>query len=362
MAAEKESKTEPATPKRRSDARKKGRVCRSPDLSMSALLLVVALMLWTMGAGIWEGMANVFRKTFAAASTLGDLNCVNTSTLLQQTVRDALMPVAPLLACMLGVVVAVNYAQVGFAVSFEPMQPKPEKFNPVSGFSKLFSPKSLMMLATSGAKLLAVFLVGSLTLRGHLPGVISLYHAAPMAMGQTVARAMIDITLRVSILLVILAVADYLYQKWQYEKDLRMTKEEVKEEAKMSEGSPETRQRIRSVQLTMARNRMISDVKKADVIVRNPTHYAVALKYDPAKSAAPLVLAKGADYVALRIIEEAKKHRVPTVHDKPLAQALYKSVKVGEAIPPKLYRAVAKLLVHIFRRRRGGIPRAAVGV
>jgi flagellar biosynthetic protein FlhB len=170
--------------------------------------------------------------------------------------------------------------------------------------------------------------------------------------------ATLDLGLRVGILLAIIAAADYGYQRWQYERDLRMSRDEVREEQKLLEGNPEVEARIRRMQITLSRSRMLRNVKKADVVVRNPTHYAVALKYDPAEAAAPVVLAKGADYLALRILELAREHRVHIVHDAPLARALYKTVEVGEAIPAKLYRAVARLLLHVYRLRGQNPPGA----
>ncbi len=158
-----------------------------------------------------------------------------------------------------------------------------------------------------------------------------------------------DLALRTGLVLLLVAAIDYAYQKWQYEREMRMSKQEVKDEKKMTDGNPEVQSRIRRVQIAMARRRMLSDVKKADVVVRNPTHFAVALKYDPKEHAAPVVLAKGADYLAKRILEIAKKHKVPTVHEPPLARTLYTTVEVGKMIPPKLYRAMAKILVHVMR-------------
>jgi flagellar biosynthesis protein FlhB len=187
--------------------------------------------------------------------------------------------------------------------------------------------------------------------RGYMPALLSLNCAEPMQMARTLFQATLDVGLRIAVLLVVLAALDYAYQRWQYERDMRMTKQEVKDEHKMIEGNPEVEARIRRMQYALARRRMLADVKKADVVIRNPTHYAVALRYAAQKSAAPLVLAKGAGYLALRIIEIARKHNVPMVHEPPVAQALYKSVNVGDIIPPQLYRAVAKILVHIYRLR-----------
>jgi flagellar biosynthetic protein FlhB len=205
-------------------------------------------------------------------------------------------------------------------------------------------------------KIAAILMVGYTAIRADLPGVLALHNATPLVMAKAISRATLDLVLRVAILLSLIAAADYAYQHWQYERDLRMTKEEVKEEQKLLEGSPEVEARIRRMQIALTRSRMLRNVKKADVVVQNPTHYAVALKYDPEKAPAPVVLAKGADFLAARIIELARKHGVPTLHDAPLAQALYKAVEVGEMIPAKLYRAVARLLLHVYKLKNQKPP------
>ena len=210
----------------------------------------------------------------------------------------------------------------------------------------------------SSLKIIAILGIGYLTIRSYLPSILGLHHATPVVMFGTLCTATLDLGLRVGILLALIAAADYGYQRWQYERDLRMSKDEVKEEQKLLEGNPEVEARIRRMQITLSRSRMLRNVKKADVVVRNPTHYAVALKYDPAKASAPIVLAKGADYLALRIVELAREHGVHAVHDAPLAQALYKTVEVGEVIPAKLYRAVARLLLYVYKLRGQNPPAA----
>jgi flagellar biosynthetic protein FlhB len=201
-------------------------------------------------------------------------------------------------------------------------------------------------------------MVGYTAIRADLPSVLALHQATPLVMIKAISGATLDLGLRVAILLALIAAADYAYQHWQYERDLRMTKQEIREEQKLLEGNPEVEARIRRMQYALRRSRMLRNVKKADVVVRNPTHYAVALKYDPDKSPAPVVLAKGADFLAARIVELARKHGVPDLYDAPLAQALYKTVEVGEMIPAKLYRAVARILLHVYRLKKQAPPAA----
>jgi len=355
MAEDKESRTERATQRRREEAREHGKVARSQEVPLAILLLSVLLALWGAGNGIWTAFVTISRELLGHVSR-GELTVAGASRMLSGFAETMLVPLMPVAGVMVFAALLSSVGQVGFKVTGQPLIPDLKKFNPVSGLQKFFGLQSVAQLVVSVLKMTAVLVVGYLTIRSYMPDMIGLFHSTPLVMAKTVSRATLDLGVRVSLLLLVIAALDYVYQKWQYERDLRMTKEEVKEEMKMTEGDPQIKQRIRSVQLTMARQRMLSDVAKADVVVRNPTHYAVALKYDPLKASAPRVLAKGADYVAQRILEAARKHRVPTTRDAPLAQALYRACKVGDVIPPKLYRAVARLLVHVFQRSGKPIP------
>lgn len=352
---DKESKTERATAWRREEARKKGKVVRSPEVAGAVLLMAVLLTLWATGDGMWITLANIYRQ-FLGHATTDVLTISHASQLVGTLLTSILTIVAPVMAAIFIASLLATLAQVGFFVTTEPLNPSIAKFNPVDGVKNLFGIKAVMQLGLSLMKLFVVLLIAYVTMRKYLPELIGFYHAMPLTMAKTVARGTLDMGFRVALLLLVIAALDYIYQKWQYERDMRMTKQEVKEEAKMTEGSPQMKSRIRSMQLTLARQRMLGDVEKADVIVRNPTHYAVALQYDPVKSPAPRVLAKGAGYMAQRILDAAKKHRIPTRRDAPLAQALYKACKVGETIPPKLFRAVARMLVHIFKAQGKTIP------
>jgi len=351
------NKTEPATPRQRDEARKKGRVARSNEVGSAAVLLSGVVFLMLMGSTIREGLCDVYRMNLGGLP-LGELNAAGVLRIIRRSLAAGLMPFLPVILGLVAVTAFANYCQVGFRVTWETVAPKFDNLslNPAAAFKKFVSLKSMMTLGTSAVKLAAILFVGYITVKSHLPAIVGLHHATPAGVASTVARAALDLGLRAALLMLVIAAIDYAYQRWQYERDLKMTKEEVKEERKLLEGSPETRSRIRRVQTTLARNRMMNDVKKADVVVRNPTHYAVALKYDPQKAGAPMVLAKGARYLAERILELAKQHKVPTVRDAPLAQALYKSVEVGGLIPLKLFNAVARLLVQVYRQRGRRLP------
>jgi len=349
MAGEdKESRTERATPRRRRQAREKGKVALSPEVGAAAMLLVAIVVLYATGPRIWSALQEIYRMHLGALSR--DEMTVRAATrLLTDLLVGAFLPVAPLLLTLLVIAVLSSVAQVGLLVTPESFAPKWSQFNPVAGMKRLFSLRSVVKLGTSTLKMAAILAVSYVCLRGHLPGIIRLSGATPETMVGTVSRATFDLGLRASLLLMVIAAMDYAYQRWQYERDLRMTKEEVKEEHKLTEGDPTTKRRIRGAQIAMARQRMLADVKKADVVIRNPTHFAVALQYDPAVASAPVVLAKGADRMAERILKEARKHRIPEIHDAPVARAIYKAVEVGQQIPPKLYQVVARLLVQVYR-------------
>jgi flagellar biosynthetic protein FlhB len=349
-----DNKTEPATPFRRGEARKKGKVARSADVGKSAVFLAAVLILWATGPAV-IGALKALYMTLLGDLDRADLNTASVSLIFTNTCLAVITPLAPALAGIAAVAVVAGFAQVGFLVTTEQLVPKPEKLNPTSGMKKLFSLRSVVTLGTSFLKIAVVLTVVYLTVRSHLPTLFTLYRLPPTGIAAAIARMSMDLALRTGLVLLLVAAIDYAYQKWQYEREMRMSKQEMKDEQKMTEGNPEVQSRIRRVQYAMARTRMLADVKKADVVIRNPTHFAVALKYDPKEHAAPIVLAKGADHMAKRIIEIARKHKILMVHEPPLAQALYKSVEIGKMIPPKLYRAVAKILVHVMRlkgRRR----------
>jgi flagellar biosynthetic protein FlhB len=349
-----DNKTEPATSFRRSEARKKGKVAKSTDVGRSAVFVAAVLILWATGSSIIGEFETLYRGTLSSLHRT-DLNTASASMLLINVCLSMVMPLAPALVGIAAVAALAGFAQAGFMITTEQLIPKPEKLNPASGMGKLFSLRSIVTLGTSFLKIFVVLAIAYLTVRSYLPTVFTLYQMELHAIASTIGRMALDLALRTGLVLLIVAAIDYAYQKWQYERDLRMSKQEVKDEQKVTQGNPEVQSRIRHVQITMARRRMLGNVKKADVVIRNPTHYAVALKYDPKEHAAPIVLAKGADHLAKRIIEIAKKHKIHMVHEPPLAQALYKSAEIGKMIPPKLYRAVAKILVHVMRikKRRG---------
>jgi flagellar biosynthesis protein FlhB len=347
-----QDKSEPASAKRRDDARKKGSVARSMEVNSSAVLLAGIIMLMTTGGAMGRQVAAIARRYFTEAGSF-EFTSTNVTSLLAETIGQTILIAAPVLAMIMVIGTAAGIAQAGFMFSVEALQPKWGKMNPLSGIKRIFfSRRSIVEILKGIVKIAVVGYVAWWTLKG-------LMDEAPAYVEQDIASILdimvtrsLSVGLRMSAAFVGLAAVDYAFQRFEFERELRMTKQEVKEESKMFEGDPVVKGRIRTVQRQIAYRRMMHDVPKADVVVTNPTHFAIALKYDNLKMRAPRVVAKGADLMAQRIKEVARQHEVPIVEDKPLAQMLYKTVEVGQEIPAKLFQAVAQILAYIYRMKR----------
>ena len=344
-----QERTEKATYKKRQKARNKGQVASSREVS-SAMILLASLgffyfagswMFWNLSGFITRIFENIHSLRF---STIDEANVFSLE--IMGKLFSLLMPLLLPLA-IVGFV--ANIMQIGFKLSTEAMAPKLSKMNPISGMKRFVSLKALVELTKSILKLLIIGSIAFLIVKSEL-------ETFPLLMQQEVGQIIVFIAwvaLKVSffvcLVLIILAILDFVYQRWQYEQDLKMTKQEVKDEQKETHGDPKVKSRIRSMQLEMARRRMMEAVPEADVVITNPIHLAIAIKFDAAEMIAPQVLAKGAGHVAQRIKEIAAEHQVPLVEDKPLAQALYKMVELGDYIPAELYRAVAEVLAYVYR-------------
>jgi len=269
---------------------------------------------------------------------------------LKWNMQNFVFIIGPILIIIMVAGVLANVAQTGgLQFSLHPLSPKWSKLNPLKGFSRIFSKTSLVELFKSVFKITVVSIIAYQTVNGHWDEVPTLMG---YGVGQTLffmGEVMIEIMAKVLLVMIFLAALDYAFQKYTYLENLRMTKQEVKDERKDLEGNPQIKQRIRSVQMEMMRRRMMTAVPEADVVVTNPTHFSVAIKYDMENDAAPVVVAKGQNEIALRIREIAKENNVPLVEDKPLARTLYKTVDVGQLIPASLYKAVAEILAYVFK-------------
>ena len=347
-----QEKTEPASDRKREEARGKGKVVRSVELNSAFVLLFGLLVLYFGSTALVSGLASIARSAFTRSGTLA-LTAENVHHMVSNGVIHIGLVIAPIVLGFLVIGLAAGYLQVGFMFSPKAMQPSFEKINPLNGVKKLLlSRRSLVELAKSIIKIIVVGMVAYGALQEVLGETPVLVDSDPAGLLGFLGQSGFSIGLRTGLAFLVLAAVDYFYQRFEFEKEMRMSKEEVKEETKSTEGDPQVKSRVRSIQRRIAYRRMMQDVPKADVVVTNPTHLAVALRYDVEEMNAPTVVAKGADLVALKIKEIALAHRIPVVEDRPLAQALYRSVEVGGTIPEKLFQAVAQLLAYIYRLRQ----------
>lgn len=327
------------------------------ELSSVAVFLAVVMVLKAVSEGALQGaMESIrFALTNLSHTEFSPSLALSFATGCLSHAAKAFLPVIGV-AMVVGVV--VNLLQVGVMFTAEPLAPNWARLNPVAGFTRLFSRRAFV---ESVKTLLKVLLIGWLTfsaVRADAAMLLRTSEIDPLMVLMLVGQLLYKMAWRVGLAMLVLALLDYGFQRWEYEKSLRMTKEEVKQEMKQTEGDPQVKSRIRARQQAIARRRMMQAVPKADVVVTNPTHYAVALQYDAQKMAAPTVVAKGMNLIALRIREIAQQHGVPIVENPPLAQSLYRTVDIGQQIPPELYQAVAEVLAYVYRLRanRGSRP------
>jgi flagellar biosynthetic protein FlhB len=341
-------KTEKATPKRREEARKKGQVAKSQDLNGAVVLLssLFALSIW--GPHVWEEMGASMRGTLAMIAQPQTVSPGGIGRLFMDSGRTAVLAVAPVAVVCLVFGVLSNISQVKLKPTLHGLKPDFKRIDPLKGAKNLFGPNLLF----EGVKnLTKVAIVGAITAFAVVPKLGDLAALVGMAPGDLVSKladTVLGIAQRAAIAYILIGLADFAYQRWRHEKSLKMDKQEVKEEQKSFTSPPEVRSALRRRQMQAARARMMSAVPEADVVVTNPTHYAVALVYDGLK-AAPEVLAKGQDLVAAQIRKLAAEHGVPVISDPPLARSLHANVEVGHQVPEELFAAVAQLLAFVYR-------------
>ncbi len=355
-----QEKSEQATPKRREESRQKGQVARSTELSTVAVLGAGLLSLWGLGSYMGARLMGLMQNTFANATTI-QLDPTTVIPHLITWIEGYALTVAPVMALLALAALAVNFAQVGVVFSAESLMPKGERISPLKGLKRIFSKKGLVELAKGLFKIGIVGYVTYLTIKSEAEDFVGFVDMGVDQVFGLSTGIILTLGFRITMLLLILAVLDYAFQRWDYEKNLRMTRQEVKQELKQQEGDPLLRSRIRSLQRDMSRRRMMGEVERADVVVTNPTHVAVALRYKPADMAAPVVVAKGQRLIAEKIKELARQAGVPMVEDRPLARTLFEAVKIGDEIPEELFKATAEVLAFVFQLRRGRATREEVG-
>lgn len=348
MAEDDGDKTEAPTPRRRQEAREEGNIARSADLTSAVILLGVLVLLKWYGPAMMGAMRSLMRQMLSAGS-LSDFAGGGMTVSLMQAVWLSSKALAPVLIGVVVVAVVVNLMQVGFFLSAKRLQPNLGTLNPLRGFSRMLGKgNGIVSLLMSLAKLILVALVAWSAVQGRLGEIMT---SQRLDFGQIfmIGSALVySIGLRIGIVLLVLAIIDYIWQRFRTEKELKMTKQEVKEEMKRMEGDPHIRRRRRQIQLQMAMQRLKKVVPTADVVVTNPTEFAVALQYDAKTMHAPRVVAKGRGLMAMRIREIAAANGIPILERKPLARALYKLVEVGREIPEQFYSAVAEILAYVY--------------
>ncbi|MCC7192105.1 MAG: flagellar biosynthesis protein FlhB [Phycisphaeraceae bacterium] len=347
--AEDQEKTEAPTPRRRLEARQEGNVVRSQDLTAAAMLLAAIILLHYYGLRVFAGMKLTMEVMLGSTSASNPTRVDDLGSLATFATSATLRAVTPLMLCIAAVGLLATVLQVGFIVTTKPLEPSLAKLSPLKGLKNIFDMRAGFRLVMSLLKIGIVGAVAVAIVIQDMPAILMLAELDAMPMFGAACALVYALALKLAAILLILALIDWAFQKWRYEQDLRMSKQEIKEEMKRMEGDPLIKQRRARVARQLAMQRIGQAVPKADVIVTNPTHFAVALKYDAKSMKAPKVVAKGADFLAMRIRQLAIAHGVPMVERKQLAQDLYKSVEVGREVPPQLYNAVAEILAYVYR-------------
>ena len=346
-----QEKSEAPTSRRIQEARKKGDVAKSMEVPSAAVLLAGLLTLYFASDFMMDRLLFLLRHYLGNLHTF-QITTGNMPMLTRESMLETGLIVAPVMGVIFITALAANYAQVGILFTTEKLIPKFDKIDPIQGFSRLFSKQTLANVVKSVGKLLIIGYVSYTEIKKALPGILPLMDQEPVLILAFMGRVAFWIFLKSALIIALLAAIDYAFQRWQFMEKMKMTKQEIKDEAKQTEGDPHVKGRIRSIQMQMARQRMMAEVPKADVVITNPTRLAIALRYDPLAMAAPMVLAKGAGVIAQKIREIAEEHGIPLVEDKPLAQALYKSVGLNESIPENLFQTVAEVLAYVYSIKR----------
>ncbi|MDQ0230518.1 flagellar biosynthesis protein FlhB [Metabacillus malikii] len=343
-------KTEKATPKKKQDSRKKGQVAKSADVNTALSLLTIFLSFLFIGAFMKDKLLLLMTGMFQDY-LLMDITDENIQDLFITLAYQAGMILAPIMGVALVAGVVSNYMQVGFLFSTEAIQMKLNKLDPIKGFKRIYSMRAIVELLKSLLKISFVGFVTFFVLWLDIDSILRLSQLTVEQSFRFIASLTVKMGLFASGALLFLSLLDYLYQRYDYEKNLRMSKQDIKDEHKKSEGDPLIKSKIKQKQREMAMRRMMQDVPTADVVITNPTHYAIALKYDETKMDAPFVVAMGVDLVAQKIKQIAKDNEVMTVENRPLARALYAQVDIGQAVPEEFFQAVAEIIAYVYQSK-----------
>ncbi|MDD4179826.1 MAG: flagellar biosynthesis protein FlhB [Candidatus Margulisbacteria bacterium] len=345
-------KTEEPTPHRLREAREKGQVAKSKEITTAFLLLLTYYLFRYLGEFMWRNLAEMTAAVFQLVPEAKDFSLAMVGYLFLLGLRAMAFVLLPIFAIVFIAAFIAEAAQTGFVFAVDPLSPKVERINPLEGFKRMFSMQGFVELIKSLLKILIVFYIAWYAAKDDLPYIMVLMESHPwnaLVLGGDIAY---KIAIRVGMFYIVIAILDYLYRRWEYMRNLKMTKQEVKEEYKRLEGDPLVKQRIRDLQRQAAYQRMMGAVPQADVVVTNPTHVAVALKYEQAKSKAPIVLAKGERKVAAEIKRIAEAHEISIVQNEQLARSIYRSTRINQEVPAELYQAVAEVLAYVYKIKK----------
>lgn len=348
MAGPAGEKTEKATPKRKRDERKKGNVFSSNDFTAALFILIMFLTLRIFSTSMYRNLAEGMMSFIDMSGKYSELSQETLNYVFRNAAKIVFTVAGP--AFIVGVIAPVIFTgiQTRFIFSMEAVKPKFSRLNPLTGIKRLFSLRSTIELIKNLIKLAIISSIIYSQVKDRLTEIISFFDIDPRVAIVYLCSSIFSAVMTIAIIFMFLGILDFGYQWWEYEKNLRMTKQEIKEEYKQMEGDPEIKGKIKQKQREMSRARMMQEVPTADVVIRNPTHFAVAIKYDPDKNHAPVVVAKGMDLVALKIIEIAQENDVTLTENRPLARALYDSVEIGQEIPEEFYHEVAEILAFVY--------------
>ncbi len=353
--ADGQERTEQPTGKRLSDARQKGNVAKSMEVNSALGFLAGLALIYVTGNMLYGRLLWFYQSVFSGGYTV-ELTPSSIYDYILQGLAFFGVVVAIFMFGIFLVGIAASIAQVGFLFTLHPLKPKFDKLNPFKGMKKLmFSTRALEETIKNFIKLFVIVWIAYSSLMGYRDEFIPLQDKSIEQIASFMVMAALKISLKIGLIFLFIAAADYAYQRYEYIKNLKMTKQEVKDESKQQEGNPQVKSKIRSLQLKMLMNRMMQAVPQADVVITNPTHYAVALKYDAGKMMAPRVVAKGQNLIALKIKQIAEENSVPIVEDPPLARALYKSVDVNQEIPETFFQAVAEVLAYVYKMKNRAV-------
>lgn len=346
-------KTEQATSKKQRDARQKGQVPQSREANGAVALLVLIVFLNFYGPFFLERFFSHYMNIMEKCTAPWDVFEPRSFTaLIAQIMWDMFLLIGPILMVVMVTGLILNYMQVGFLFTAEPLKFKLDRMNPINGFKRMFSLRSIVELVKSSGKAAVMIYITFSYLSDKQALMINLFDMDPWIMGAAMWKTIYEIILRNAVFLIIVALFDYIYARYEHNKQLKMSKQEIKEEYKQTEGDPLIKSKIKERQRQMSMRRMMQDVPKADVIITNPTHYAIAIAYKSEKDAAPRIVAKGQDLIAFNIRKIAEANRVPVVENKVLARTLYKAVQIGDFVPPDLYQAVAEVLAYVYNLKK----------